>query len=601
MLIYAQMAGLEPEATAGMRRLTGEYINKRLCGFKSCPGALLFKNFGLGPLASPGTGLGTVNAIKDAKPCGLYGMSQAYGTGKHYGAYGLFVNKNKETKSTCNSPDCPYTKFYEACEKKSEPHCCTGYKNKQTKCVCKCCGKKVKKYPSTCGDRRCPSMVHKKHFKCQGLVCPITGILETDKQINYCKFSNCPHEPKENDPTCKGEKCPYSKQNIDKCCINPNCPSSGIPPGRQSAGADKENYKCSYLTELINSSYKYNTPHSNLPNACNDPNCTWRKYRSIGKEQFDYPKSTSSAESDWGKPCHIKEEKNEPIANEEFFITKVENKNCGYQDCDVNNTGNEYDAQTRTVYEVQDNNKGGQSKLNKNVTLVVNNKGEKILVSDTRENMNLDKETLKKEFITLLSGTDDLEIYYMIATLLAKSKDAMNNFNIDNTGPTDEVSNLPIKTASEPSKKTKPCQKASCISTKYTTCSECGGVSRTGATCDNTDVSFSTVSYSEYPASLASPAKHQKDAKLPSFSSKTTKNEKSEKEVTPFSLKIVAKKKRKKRSRFVYHGGEFYPGVRLGHRACNILEKPIPASMGWLWTVKPEGVGRVIYFSLHKK
>lgn len=597
MMIYAQMAGLEPDATGILKRLTTEYVNKRLCGHKTCPGAVLFKNLGIGPLALPGAGLGSINGIKDAKPCGLYGMSQAYGTLEHYGAYGLFVKKKQQTKSICNSPNCPYTKFFEACEKESEPHCCTGYENKHTTCICKCCGKKVKKFPSTCGDSRCPSMPQPKSIKCKGPICPITAIIPTENQDKYCKSPDCPYELEETDPTCKGEKCPYSEKNINKCCINPNCPS-GTPPPRQSAGADKENYKCSYLTELINSSYKYNAPNSNLPNSCNDPNCAWRKNRNAEKQKFDCVKSVASAESDWGKPNRKEEEENKLNEKEEFLITEVEKKNCGDQECNVNNADNERKAQTRTLYEVQDNNTGAQSKLNKNVTLVVNEKGEKILVSDTRENMNLNKDTLKHEFISLLSGADDTEIYYMIATLLAKSKGSLKNFNSDNSSLKTEDPKLPSKSALEKSKKSGPCKKTSCKSMKYKTCSECGGVSRTGATCDNTDVSFSTVSYNEYPASLESPLKLKKAdhtiKKPPAVVSETTKNGKPEKHFPPSSSKIVAKKKRKRRTRFVYHCGEDYPGIRLGHRTCNIIDKPIPASMGWLWTMKPEGIGRVI-------
>lgn len=45
------------------------------------------------------------------------------------------------------------------------------------------------------------------------------------------------------------------------------------------------------------------------------------------------------------------------------------------------------------------------------------------------------------------------------------------------------------------------------------------------------------------------------------------------------------KKKRKKRSKFVYAIGDKYPGVHIGHRECITPGPKIPAKMGWLWNI----------------
>lgn len=45
------------------------------------------------------------------------------------------------------------------------------------------------------------------------------------------------------------------------------------------------------------------------------------------------------------------------------------------------------------------------------------------------------------------------------------------------------------------------------------------------------------------------------------------------------------KKKKKKRSKFVYAIGDKYPGVHIGHRECVLPGYKIPPKMGWLWNV----------------
>lgn len=50
------------------------------------------------------------------------------------------------------------------------------------------------------------------------------------------------------------------------------------------------------------------------------------------------------------------------------------------------------------------------------------------------------------------------------------------------------------------------------------------------------------------------------------------------------------KKKRKKRSKFVYDTGDIYPGVKIGHRDCIKPALNVPHNMGWLWNIKPLGL-----------
>lgn len=673
------MAGVITDEMLEDKRITVDYINKHLCGHKSCPGAVKFRDWGIGPLASPGSGLGTIGSLTEAKTNGMYGMSQAYGTMQPYGAYGLFVNTSKPTKSKCDSPVCPFTNLEDVAEsdedterlvgesldERLDESCCIQNKNKTVKCTCKCCGKLyVKKFVSTCEDPLCPSVPKKRDHKCKGPVCP--HIVPDNSSRIDCGGEECPAFL-EADPTCTSKVCPYSVPNLKKCCVTESCPretAKRLRGGtmRLRGGADDMSHLIKYkkcrccnrlmrrktrLTKLhkrkvggaddcdpncinVDGSYVYEygaastrnwRSQSNLPNSCNDPNCQFM-HTSLDSNEGEGQTNTiadfddlTTTDSSWGKPqkcatfspetCIVKQRKDGDNNQTDFEVTR---------------------ASTTTDAKIQ------------RLTRLVNEASQNILVGNNGKK-TLDTEAITKSLLTtkhMLSDVvsfeeDDDEMIFLIARLLGQREfsHSMNNFYMDDyfsecrlkerndqaaknmIDPADDNS-LALQMTSKqnhvPKPKQKrrgPCQKDTCNYMKYKTCSECGGISKSGATCDNSDVSFSYISYSDVAEeSIDEGGERHQDRKLTTHSTdnKVMPNNKYQSNTRSSSDKkhVDIKHKRKLKNRFIYNCGENYPGIRLGHKFCRINDRDknnVPFDMGWLWSVKPEGIKRVLYFS----
>ena len=549
-------------------------------------------------------------------------MSQAYGTLDNYGAYGFFVKKSdKKRKTCCGSPDCPYTAFYgppdELPEGEDMPPTPTINEvlSKPRKCQCKNCkkqngsnGSKNSSKNSTCASPNCPKKTPTSgvpcpyrqsagaddwNYKpcCKSQACPFSsgsggGRQSSARQGGPCGGGICPAKPgdclgpscnmdsceEENNTQCGGRQCPFQSNGGPGECPIGTCPHTGCGKGgrRKSRASEQPTEMLDELNSFLDKTASVSEKKKN----CRDKTCP---YYEEGEGEDELTKNCEDV------TCPANQEKGSSREFEEHYGL------CAGQVCPLSK---KLDDSMGDVPE------GTTAKHKKKLSLLLNEDGQKMLLGKDDQ----------KDIFANMTESDQSNMVLMISRLLEERQrsHSLNNyynpdlslsmqnfvstmklrsFDSGKTGHIDEDSDE--KTPKDKKKRKGPCSQDSCKSLKYKRCSECGGISKSGATCDNTEVSFSTISYDSVTTTGAGDQTMITKTKAPEKKAQPDKKKNIKEDLV---VKIA--KTKKKNSRFVYTGGEAYPGVRLGHKTCVYVSKNVPAHMGWLWNIKKEGEKR---------
>ncbi|KAI4469109.1 l-asparaginase [Holotrichia oblita] len=581
--------------------LTSETISKFLCDHRDCPAAQKFKDLGIGPLAT-GKGLGTVYG--DVDPPVTYGLSHANGTMEHYGPYGFYrkpkrPNQPFERKQPVSQSPSKHSKHSHSSSKSSACSCqdvlrLTGggildEKHYSPITACKPLMEDFDKLLNAykralgpCGQAICPYAQNLVIEQCQ-MYCPMKPIdyagqpVDTEGRVGSAgsqqdsndRFQSnmlvkqiATQDPTDNSvSSCGMQNCPYAREmyqpveeEMKKTQPLPACGDASCPYTKQLLGiVDSDTDEAMRL--LASHPAGCNPPpalppiHWDCPDPlpkgrCMNANCPINKIQDMAKKLFE-PRSVCG-----GPQCP-------------YAIPAP----CSYPTCP-------FAAAPPCMLPVSDICKDPNCPLNMvsgdEVCKDPNCPFAQGAVEDTKQTDSI---------------CDDPECPYRDNPEIGGGAGGGCGIggSVGGGGGGGDVASAPEEPEIEdnPTEITTgdnltPCTPNTCMAKggQYE-CTECP--------CSNAG-DFTPSS----PPSSPPKEPHGNNHSAPVISNYRD-DDAGDRPTTSGDGK-PKKKRRKKRSKFVYDTGDIYPGVKIGHRDCIKPALNVPHNMGWLWNIKPLGL-----------